>query len=150
MKKLYTITLSAGLGLVLAGCGSAPDVPKVEAKASDAYALDVTKVCNPKMSSAQEVLDLAKKFNPIATKSGVEFMRHGMPTSTYITETQKAIDAKSATVVLLDKDGKATKNSVSTDYAAERACKFAIMALKDHHAASTEWKLAVPGDGYKY
>lgn len=148
MKNIYTLTLSLGLGLILAGCTSGPSAPL--AKASDAYGLDVTKVCNPANSSAQEVLDMAKRFNPVAVKNGVEFMRFGMPTSVYITETQKAIDEKASNVVLLDKDGKATKNTMSLNDAAQRACEFSVTALIEEHEASTEWKLAVPGDGYKY
>ncbi|MBI3873936.1 MAG: hypothetical protein HY307_02855 [Arcobacter sp.] len=152
MKKLYTLTVSAGLALILSGCGASNSAAPSQAdvKASDAYDLDVTKVCDAKSTSAQAVLGLAKKFNPIAVKNGVEFMRFGMPASVYIAETQKAIDTNATEVVLLDKDGKATKNTMSINDAANRACKFAITALKDSHASSTEWKLAVPGDGYQY
>ncbi len=157
MKNIYTLALSLGLGLILTGCTAGPSTPAV--KASDAYALDVTKVCNPKNSSAQAVLDIAKKFNPIAVKHGVEFMRFGMPATVYIDETQKAINwsaegaltgAKARDVILVDKEGKATNNTLSINDAAERACKFAVTALITDHEASTEWKLAVPGDEYQY
>jgi hypothetical protein len=152
MKNIYTITLSAGLTLLFAGCGSAPSTPATpaEVKASDAYSLDVAKVCNTKVNGVQAVLDQAAKFNPIAVKHGVEFMRFGMPASVYITETQKAIDAKADKVVLLDDKGKPTKDTLSTEFAAERACRFAINALIQENEASTEWKEAVPSYGYKY
>ena len=151
MKNIYTLTVSAGLTLLLAGCGAAPSTPvaPTEVKASDAYALDVTTVCNTKTNGVQAVLDQAKKFNPIAVKKGVEFMRFGMPATDYINETQKAIDTGAKEIVLLEK-GKPTKNTMATDAAAERACKFAITALIQDHEAQTEWKLAVPSYGYKY
>lgn len=152
MKNIYTITLSAGLTLLLAGCGATPSTPAVpaEVKASDAYTLDVAKVCNTKDNTVQAVLNQAKKFNPIAVKNGVEFMRFGMPASVYIAETQKAIDANATVVTLLNDKGEATKDTLPVEFAAERACKFAITALIQDNEAQTEWKLAVPSYGYKY
>jgi PBP1b-binding outer membrane lipoprotein LpoB len=129
MKKLYTLTLSTGLALALVGCSASNQVSAPEAsavKASDAYGLDVAKVCDVQANGIQSVLDIAKKFNPIAKKHGVEFMRHGSPTSVYIEETQKAIDTKATEVILLDKKKKATK--LTPEYAAQRACKFAVAA----------------------
>jgi hypothetical protein len=152
MKKIITLAVTSGLALFLSGCGAtnAPAPKAAEAKASDAYGLDVSKVCEiSATNSIQDVLGVAKKFNPIAVKSGVEFMRFGMPTSAYITETEKALAAGEKEIVLLSK-GKPTKNKVTVEYASERACKFSITALQYQKAASTEWKLAVPGDGYTY
>jgi hypothetical protein len=177
MKNIYTITVSAGLALLLAGCGAAPSTPAAPtAKASDAYALDVAKVCDAKTLGAQAVLDQAIKFNPIAVKKGLEFRRHAMNNSVLITETQLAIDSKASEVKLLndkkkkafdkklEKEGKSakdmdpaaykkeftTKVSLSTEEAATRACKFAIRALQQEHEAETQYKEAVPGMGYKY
>ncbi|MCI0501684.1 MAG: hypothetical protein L0Y61_08055 [Epsilonproteobacteria bacterium] len=177
MKNIYTITVSAGLALLLAGCGVAPSAPeKPAAKASDSYGLDVAKVCDAKTLGAQSVLDQAIKFNPIAVKKGIEFRRHAMNNSVLIEETQLAINSKATEVKLLDdkmksefdkklaKDGKSakdmdpvaykkeftTKVSLSTDEAAIRACKFAISALQQEHEAETQYKEAIPGMGYKY
>ncbi len=153
MKKIITLAVTSGLALFLSGCGAtnAPAPQAAEVKASDAYSLDVSKVCEiSATNSIQDVLGVAKKFNPIAVKNGVEFMRFGMPTSAYITETEKALAAGGKEVVLLDAKGQPTKNVVTVEYAAERACKFSVMALQFQNAASTEWKLAVPGDGYTY
>jgi hypothetical protein len=151
MKNIYTITVLTGLAFLFTGCGAAlsTQVAPAEAKASDAYTLDVAKVCNTKDNTVQAVLDQAKKFNPIAVKKNIEFMRFGMPATDYIAQTQKAIDTGAKEIVLLEK-GAPTKNTMATDAAAERACKFAITALIQDHEAETEWKLAVPGDGYKY
>lgn len=152
MKKIITLAVTSGLALFLSGCGAtnAPAPQAAEVKASDAYNLDVSKVCEiSATNSIQDVLGVAKKFNPIAVKNGVEFMRFGMPTSEYITETEKALVAGQKEITLLSK-GKPTKNVVTVEYAAERACKFSVMALQFQNAASTEWKLAVPGDGYTY
>jgi hypothetical protein len=178
MKNIYTITVSAGLALLLAGCGVAPSTPvaPVEVKASDAYALDVAKVCDSKTLGAQAVLDQAIKFNPIAVKKGLEFRRHGMDNNVLIEETQLAINSKASEVKLLDdnmkktfdqklaKEGKSakdmdpvaykkeftTKVSLTTEEAATRACKFAIRALQQDNEASTQWKEAAPSYGYKY
>ena len=152
MKKIITLAVTSGLALFLSGCGAtnAPAPQAAEVKASDAYNLDVSKVCEiSATNSIQDVLGVAKKFNPIAVKNGVEFMRFGMPTSEYITETEKALVAGQKEITLLSK-GKPTKDVVTVEYAAERACKFSVMALQFQNAASTEWKLAVPGDGYTY
>jgi basic membrane lipoprotein Med (substrate-binding protein (PBP1-ABC) superfamily) len=153
MKKIVTLAVASGLALFLSGCGAtnAPAPQAAETKASDAYGLDVSKVCEiSATNSLQDVLGLAKKFNPIAVKNQVEFMRFGMPTSAYIAETEKALAAGGKEVVLLDAKGEPTKNKVTVEYATERACKFSITALQSQHEASAEWKLAVPGDGYTY
>jgi hypothetical protein len=152
MKKIITLAVTSSLALFLSGCGAtnAPAPSAAETKASDAYGLDVSKVCEiSATNSLQDVLGLAKKFNPIGVKNQVEFMRFGMPTSEYITETEKALAAGEKEITLLSK-GKPTKNKVTVEYATERACKFAITALQSQHEASAEWKLAVPGDGYTY
>jgi hypothetical protein len=177
MKNIYTLTVSAGLALLLAGCGAAPSTPeKPAAKASDSYALDVAVVCDAEKLGAQAVLDQAIKFNPIAKKAGLEFRRHAMDNTVLIEETQLAINAKEDIVNLLDdkkkkafdkkleKEGKSakdmdpkeykknfmTKVTLSTNDAATRACKFAIRALQQQHEAETQYKEAVPGMGYKY
>ena len=153
MKKIITLAVTSSLALFLSGCGAtnAPAPQAAETKASDAYGLDVSKVCEiSATNSIQDVLGVAKKFNPIAVKNGVEFMRFGMATSAYITETEKVLAAGGKEVVLLDAKGQPTKNVVSVEYATERACKFSIMALQFQKAASTEWKLALPGGEYKY
>jgi len=154
MKKIITIAVASGLALVLSGCGASnaptPQTNNSGPKASDAYGLDVSKVCEiSKTNSIDAVLGLAQKFNPIAVKNQVEFMRFGMPTSEYIAETEKALKAGEKEITLVSK-GKPTKNKVTVEYASERACKFAITALQAQNDASKEWKLALPGGGYEY
>ena len=42
------------------------------------------------------------------------------------------------------------KNKVSVNYAAERACKFAISSLSQEAEGKNTGRAAVPGDGFKY
>jgi len=144
MKKLYSVIAATGLALALTGCGSNPvSTPSIEN-------LDERKLCNVKENGISDVLATATHYNKIAKEHKVEFMRLGMRTSQYIDETNKAIKAGSKTVVLLNKKGKATKNSVSVEYAAHRACKFAVSALTQEEEGKKTWRAAVPGDGFKY
>jgi PBP1b-binding outer membrane lipoprotein LpoB len=178
MKKIYTLTLSTGLALALVGCSASNEAApaKSSAKASDTYTMDVAQVCDASTKGAQAVLDIAKTYNPIAKKQGLEFRRHGMDNSLLIEETQLAIDTKASEVKLLDdrkkktldgklkKEGKSakdmdpaeykkgytTKVSMTVNDAATRACKFATAALIQQHEAETSYRLAIPGDGYQY
>jgi len=117
--------------------------------ASEVTSLDVKAVCNVEKNGIDNVLDLATKYNKIAKKEGLEFMRLGMKTSQYISGTQKSIKDGSKTVDILNKKKKKT-GTVTTQYAAWRACSFAIGALQQANEAKTTWKLAAPGDGYVY
>jgi len=147
MKKLYSVVAATGLALALSGCGSNP-VPTPSNDTSDT--LNERTLCNIEANGIDNVLATAVKYNMIAKKHGVEFKRLGMTNTKYIDETKKSLKSGSKTVVLLNKKGKATKNSVSVEYAAHRACKFAVSALTQEEEGKKTWRAAVPGDGFKY
>ena len=118
---------------------------------SDVMKLNVAKVCNPQTNSLQSLIDIAKKYNPIAVKVGVEFKRLGIVNRIYIKDTQMAIKKGDKTTVLhYKKKGKAKTKKMATSKAAWRACTFAIRAVQEHKEATKTYRLAVPGDGYKY
>ena len=48
------------------------------------------------------------------------------------------------------KGKKRSKTKLAVDYATWRACSFGLRALQQKEEAKTTWKLAVPGDGFKY
>ena len=144
MKKLHKILLTVSLGVLATGTVQA-DLLK------EAAALDVKKVCDVKANGIDAVLATAAKYNPEAVKLGVEFKRLGVTNSNYIKSTTAAAKAKKKEVVLeYKKKGKIKKQKLATDYAAWRACHFAIRALQQKVEAEDTWRLAVPGDGYKY
>ena len=147
MKKLYTLTLAAGLAFGLTACTGGASAPTKMATVADAVKIDVAKTCNAKVNGAQAVLDVAKKFNPLAIEKQVQFMRFGAKTSEYIRATQEAINKGSKTASVKQK-----KKTVKfeTNYAADRACKFAVRALQQNHEAQTTWHEDVPGDKFKY
>jgi len=144
MKKLHKILWTVSLGLLSTGAVQADLL-------SDAAALDVKKVCDVKANGIDTVLATALKYNTEAVKLGVEFKRLGVTNSNYIKTTTAAAKAKKKEVVLeYKKKGKVKKQKMPTDYAAWRACSFAIRGLQQKAEAETTWRLAVPGDGFKY
>ena len=144
MKKLYSVLAATGLALAISGCSSNPvSTPSIDK-------LDERKLCDVKANGIENVLATATKYNKIAKEHGVEFKRLGMTNTQYIDGTNKSLKSGSSTVVLLNKKGKATKNSVSVEYAAQRACKFAVSALTQEAEGKKTWRAAVPGDGFKY
>jgi len=178
MKKLYSITIAAGLALALAGCASnnvstaskdkdgdgvanisdqCPNTvagTKVSADGCKIYPsildLSVKKECNVKNNGIDNVLATATKYNAIAKKHGVEYRRLGMTTTQYIDGAKAAVKSGAKKVVLLNKKAKPTKKSVTTEYAAWRACAFALSALQLEEEGKSNWRAAVPGDGFKY
>jgi hypothetical protein len=117
----------------------------------DAAKLDVKKVCDVKANGLAKVLNVAKKYNPEAIKLGIEFKRLGVKNREYIKYTDKAIKAKKKeTVIKYKSKGKEKTKKFATDYAAWRACTFAVRALQQKVEAEKTWRLAVPGDGFKY
>ncbi|MGK0256393.1 MAG: uncharacterized lipoprotein YehR (DUF1307 family) [Arcobacteraceae bacterium] len=144
MKKLYSVVAATGLIITLSGCGGNTVITPTFDK------LNEKTLCNVQENGIKNVLATAAKYNKIAKDHGVEFKRLGMTNTQYIDETNKAITSGSTKVVLLNKKGKATKNSVSVEYAAQRACKFAISALTQEAEGKTTWRAAVPGDGFTY
>jgi hypothetical protein len=134
MKKLLKIAVTASAVLTLT---------------TSLQAMDVKKECNVTANGIKTVIANASKYNSMAKKQGLEFMRLGMKTSQYIDGVNASIKSGSKTVDILNKKKKKT-GTVSTSYAAWRACSFAISALTQAQEAKTTWNLAVPGDGYKY
>ena len=175
MKKLYSLTIAAGLALALAGCAGnnastpsgdkdgdgvanisdqCPNTPagtKVSKDGCKIYTsvldLNVKEVCNVKANGLESVLAVAKKYNPTAVKHKVEFMRFGASTSAYIKGAEAAIKSGSAKANVKQKKKVV---SMPTTYATWRACTFAVSALQQEAEAKSTWRLAVPGDGFKY
>jgi len=144
MKNLYSILAATGLALVISGCGSS----SVSTPSNDT--LDGKKLCNVESNGIETVLVTAVQYNKIAKEHGVEFKRLGMTNTQYIVGSQEALKTGAKRVVLLNKKGKPTKNSVTVSYAVERACKFAVSALTQEAEGKNTWRAAVPGDGFKY
>ena len=118
---------------------------------SDATKLDVKQACDVKANGIDAVLATAAKYNAEAVKLGVEFKRLGVTNSNYIKTTTEAAKAKKKETVLeYKKKGKVKTHKMATDYAAWRACTFAIRALQQKAEAEDTWRLAIPGDGFKY
>ncbi|NPA27512.1 MAG: hypothetical protein GXN91_00475 [Epsilonproteobacteria bacterium] len=117
----------------------------------EAVKLDVKKVCDVKTNGLEKVIGVAEKFNPEAIKLGVEFKRLGIRNREYIKYTKEAIKKKQKEAVIKYKEkGKEKSQTFPTDYAAWRACTFAIRALQQVKEAEETWRLAVPGDGFKF
>lgn len=144
MKKINKLTLVSTLSFILFTLGA---INLNAASISEAIKLDVKTACNPNMGP-KALLQTAKKFNPIAVKNEVEFMRFKVTNSQAIIETEKALKAGKSEVALLKKK-KYTLTSVKD--AAWRTCVFAIRALQmKAYADAGHYKDAIPGDGFKY
>ena len=138
MKK---ILLASVLGLSVASAGLAEEASK----------LDIKTVCDVKANGAAKVLEVAKKFNAEAVKLGVEFKRLGIKNRLYVKAVEEAIKGKKKEVVIKYTAKKKEKvKKFPLEYAAWRTCSFAVRALQLHDNAEKTWRLAVPGDGYKY
>lgn len=121
----------------------------VNATASEISKLDVKKECNVEANGVEKVLATASKYNEIAIKHNVEFMRLGMKASQYIEAVDAALKSGAKTIDIVDDKKKKTAD-VTIEYGAWRACTFAISALTQEEEAKKTWKLASPSDGYKY
>ena len=138
MKKLLILT---AVSFAVANAGLVDEAAK----------LDTKKVCDVKANGAAKVLAVAEKYNPEAVKLGVEFKRLGISNRLYIKYTKEAIKAKKKEVVIKYKKKKKEKTKkFPVDFAAWRACTFAVRALQQVKEADKTWRLAVPGDGFKY
>ncbi len=148
MKTMIKVATILGLGAALAISASAEEVtPTVK----EAAKLDVKKVCEVKANGLKKVLAVAEKYNPEAVKLGVEFKRLGITNSVYIKGLKKAIAQKEKKVTLHYKvKGKKKQKTFPIDYATWRACTFAVRSLQQVDEAQKTWRLAVPGDGYKF
>ncbi|AXX89164.1 hypothetical protein CKA55_00420 [Arcobacter suis] len=121
----------------------------VNATASEISKLDVKKECNVEANGVEKVLATASKYNEIAIKHNVEFMRLGMKASQYIEAVDAALKSGAKTIEIVDDKKKKTADA-TIEYGAWRACTFAISALTQEEEAKKTWKLASPSDGYKY
>ena len=121
----------------------------VNATASEISKLDVKKECNVEANGVEKVLATASKYNEIAIKHKVEFMRLGMKASQYIEAVDAALKSGAKTIEIVDDKKKKTADA-TIEYGAWRACTFAISALTQEEEAKKTWKLASPSDGYKY
>ncbi len=117
--------------------------------ASEISKLDVKKECNVEANGVEKVIATAAKYNEIAVKNNVEFMRLGMKTSKYIEVVNNSLKSGSKTIDILDNKDKKT-GEATIEFGAWRACSFALNALIQEERAKKEWKLASPSDSYKY
>ncbi len=115
------------------------------------YAMDVKKECNVKANGIDKVIANAKMYNDKAKKAGLEFRRLNVNNSDLIASVEEALKTGAKEVNPMHFKGKKrSKTKLETSYAAWRACSFAISALTQADEAKNSWRLAVPGDGYKY
>lgn len=138
MKKLHTtLLLTAALSS--------------SAFATDYMAIDVEKTCNVTASnSIDKVIATAQQYNDIAIKEKVEFRRLDVNNRDLIISVQEGIKSGAKEVNPMGFKGKPSKTKLPINYAAQRACKFAISALAFKQETKQTWRAAVPGDGYKY
>lgn len=112
---------------------------------------DVKDVCNVEKLGIEKVLESAKKYNESAIKEDVEFRRLNVNNSDLIISIDEALKNGSKDVNPMHFQGKKrSKTKLAVDYATWRACSFALRALQQKHEAKNTWRLAVPGDGFKY
>ncbi len=118
---------------------------------ADEYSkIDVEKVCDIKANGIKKVINSAKKYNAIAIKRGLEFRRLKVNNTDLIISVEEGIKSKAKMVNPKNFKGKKSKTKLEINFAAHRACKFAIRPLQQAEEAKSTWRLAVPGDGYKY
>ncbi len=143
MKKLTTLIATIGLAAIISGCTSEPSV-------ANATKLDLNTVCSVEKSGIKSVLETATAYNTIAQAKGLEFRRLGVNNSGLIASVEEAIKTGAKEVNPKDFKGKTSKTKLETNVAAERACRFAVVALIQSVEAKSTWRGAVPGDGLKY
>ena len=85
----------------------------VSANASEISKLDVKKECNVEVNGVEKVLATATKYNEIAIKNKVEFMRFGMKTSQYIEAVDAALKSGAKTIEIVDDKKKKTGKSAN-------------------------------------
>jgi hypothetical protein len=146
MKKLLNLSLVTTAVFALTACSGTSSKVTVP----EASKLDVKKVCSVENNGIAAVLATAKTYNSIAQKKGLEFRRLGVNNSGLIASVEEAIKTGAKEVNPKDFKGKKSKTKLETNYAAWRSCTFAIRALQQAEEAKSSWRLAVPGDGYKY
>ena len=102
-------------------------------------------MCDVKKNGLEKVLAVAEKYNPVAIKNGVEFMRFSIPNSAYIAGAKEAIKTKSKEATLhYKKKGKEKTKKFPTEYATWRACVFALRAVQQIDEADKTYKSSIP------
>lgn len=139
MKKLMNITIATAAALTLTTSSYA-----------DNHKIDEVAMCDVKSNGIEKVLATAKKYNDEAKEKGLEFRRLEVNNTDLIISVEEAIKTGAKEVNPNTFKGKPSKTKLETNYAASRACKFAIAALTQAEEAKQTWKLFVPGDGFKY
>ena len=147
MKKLLSISLAAGVAFTLTACTGNSAAPSVTMM--DAAKADERKMCSVEVNGIDKVIATASAYNKVAQKEGVEYRRLGINNSSAIAAVKEGIKTGAKTVKPKDVKGK-TKQKFDINYAAERACKFAIGALRQKAEAPSLYRDAIPGDGFKY
>lgn len=136
MKKLINLTIAATAAFTLT---------------TSLHAMDGKKDCDVKANGIAKVIATANVYNDQAKKKGLEFRRLNVNNTDLIKSVEEAMKTGAKEVNPMHFKGKKkSKTKLETNYAAERACRFAIAALTQNQEAQTTWRLAVPGDGYKY
>jgi hypothetical protein len=67
-----------------------------------------------------------------------------------IVAVEEGLKSKAKTVEPKNFKGKPSKQKFEIGYLAERACKFGLSALQQKYEGKSTWRLAVPGDGFKF
>ena len=144
-KKFVKLSLSAVAVFTLTACASSQPSPKTAA------AMNVSQVCSVEKSGLENVIATAKLYNMEAQKRGLEFRRLNVNNSALIASVEEAMKKGAKEVNPMHFKGKKkSKTKLPTNYAAQRACKFAVAALSQAEEAKSTWRLAIPGDGFKY
>lgn len=144
MNRLVNISLVSITAIAFSACASS------SANLSSVKGIDVEKVCSVQNNGIESVIQTAEKYNEIAKRNELEFRRLGVNNSDLIISVKEAIKTGANEVNPKDFKSKASKTKLPVEFAAHRACKFAISALTQANEAKTTWRLAVPGDGYEY
>ncbi len=144
MKRLLNLSLALTAAFALSAFAKTPSAPEMASK------IDIEKVCSVEKNGIKNVIATAKKYNAISQKEGLEFRRLGVNNSAIIVAVEEAIKTGAKEVNPKTFKGKKSKTVLETNFAAHRACKFAIRGLQQAHEAKSTWKLAQPGAGYKY
>ena len=142
MKKILSLSLSIAAAFTLTACASSQPSPQTALK------MDIKQVCSVEANGIAKVVSTAKLYNMEAQKRGLEFRRLNVNNSALITSVEEAMKTGAKEVNPMKfKGNKKSKTKLPTDYAAGRACMFAVSALSQAQEAKSTWRLAVPGDG---
>jgi hypothetical protein len=145
-NKLYTMVMVTAIAVIASGCTST----SVNTSKNDA-SLDVKKECSIQANGVKNVIATANKYNAIAKKQGLEFRRLNVNNSDLIKSVEEALKTGAKTANPMHYKGKKrSKTKLDTNYAASRACRFAITALTQNAESGDTFRLSIPGDGYKY